>query len=243
MSQKQSDSSKKRPHTTSYSQSYKDGDVPKAHSQAYEKLLAQHGVYMEELTGRELVSETSLALSRALLQGQYDEPEYTPFPLSKFLAVWQRAKNRNEFRIFRDITPLLVPSAEILYILGHEDLAHITEEISAEWTKGKTLGGPKPKPDLAVGVDQSAFSDEELAKLKNYAAFERPTSFTENLYFPFLLCEAKCGNEAIERADRQNMHSSSMAVNAIVQLYRSFDESKALQLSGQVLVFSISHDN
>jgi hypothetical protein len=243
MSQKQSDSSKKRPHTPSYSQSFKDGDVPKAHSQEYESVLAEHGVYMEELTGRSLVGHASWALSRALLQGQYDEPEYTPYPLSKFLAVWQLAQSRNEFRIYRDITPLLVPSAEILHILGHDDLAHIREEISVEWTKANTLGGPKPKPDFAVGIARSAFSEEEITKLKNYTAFERPTFFAGNLYFPFLLCEAKCGNEAINRADRQNMHSSSIAVNAIVQLYRSVNESQASQLSGRVLVFSISHDN
>ena len=243
MSQERSDSSRKRGRTPSYAQSFKDGEVPRAYSPAFEKVLADHGVHMQESKGRSLVGQASKALCAQLLLGRYPEPQHTLFPLSEFLSVWQRAQNRNEGRIYRDITPLLVPSAELLSVCGQQDLEHVTEEVSAEWTKSKTLGGPRPKPDLAVGIEQSAFTEEEIAKLKNHTAFERSTLFTDHLYFPFLLCEAKCGDQGINRADRQNMHSSSMAVNAIVQLFRALDGNQASQLSGQVLVFSISHDN
>ncbi len=243
MSQEQSDSSKKRSHTRSYTQSFKDGEVPRAHSQASETVLAEHGIHMEELKGRSLVGQESKTLCTQVLQSTYAEPQYTAFPLSEFMSVWQRAQNRNEARVYRDITPLLVPSAELLWVCGVQELEHITEEISVEWTKCKTLGAPKPKPDLAIGIARSAFTEEEMAKLKNHTAFERPTSFTDNMYFPFLLCEAKCGDQGINRGDRQNMHSSSVAVNAVIQLFRALDGNEASELSGQVLVFSISHDN
>ena len=243
MSQERSDSSRKRGRTPSYAQSFKDGEVPRAYSPAFENVLADHGVHMQESKGRALVGQASKALCAKLLLGRYPEPQHTLFPLSEFLSVWQRAQNRNEGRIYRDITPLLVPSAELLSVCGQQDLEHVTEEVSAEWTKSKTLGGPRPKPDLAVGIEQSAFTEEEIAKLKNHTAFERSTLFTDHMYFPFLLCEAKCGDQGINRADRQNMHSSSMAVNAIVQLFRALDGDQASQFSGQVLVFSISHDN
>jgi hypothetical protein len=59
------------------------------------------------------------------------------------------------------------------------------------------------------------------------------------MYFPFLLCEAKCGEQGINRADRQNAHSGSMAVHAVIQLHRAFDRSQASQLSRNILAFSI----
>ncbi|KAK5077610.1 hypothetical protein LTR24_009500 [Lithohypha guttulata] len=243
MSQEQSSSSKKRPSSSSYTQSYKDGEVPKAHSAASEKVLAGHGVHIDELQGLSYVQEESKSYCKRLLQSTYPEPQYTAFPLSKFLSVWQRVQNRNEARICRDLTPLLVPSPELLSICGQQELEHIVEDIDTEWVRCKTLGGPRPKPDLAIGIAASAFSEEELAKLRNHTAFERATLFTDNLYFPFLLCEAKSADVGISVADRQNMHSSSMAVNAIVQLCRAADEAQVTDLSGRILVFSVSHDN
>ncbi|KAK5093245.1 hypothetical protein LTR70_004888 [Exophiala xenobiotica] len=243
MSQEPSSSSKKRPSSSSYTQSYKDGEVPKAHSAASEKVLAGHGVHINELQGLSHVQEESKSYCKHLLQSTYPEPQYTAFPLSQFLSVWQRVQNRNEARICRDLTPLLVPSPELLSICGQQELEHVVEDIDTEWTRCKTLGGPRPKPDLAVGIAASAFGEEELAKLQNHTAFERATLFTDNLYFPFLLCEAKSADVGISVADRQNMHSSSMAVNAIVQLCRAADEAQVVDLSGRILVFSVSHDN
>ncbi|KAK5081422.1 hypothetical protein LTS08_006602 [Lithohypha guttulata] len=216
MSQEPNSSSKKRPSSSSYTQSYKDGEVPKAHSAASEKVLAGHGVYINELQGLSYVQEESKSYCKRLLQSTYPEPQYTAFPLSKFLSVWQRVQNQ---------------------------LEHVVEDIDTEWTRCKTLGGPRLKPDPALGIAASAFNEEELAKLRNYTAFERATLFTNNLYFPFLLSEAKSADVGISVADRQNMHSSSMAVNAIVQLCRAADEAQVVDLSGRILVFSVSHDN
>lgn len=52
--------------------------------------------------------------------------------MSEILNVWQRAQNRNEARVVRDITPLLVPSPELLLISGVEVLIHIVEEIGID---------------------------------------------------------------------------------------------------------------
>ncbi|KAL9619741.1 MAG: hypothetical protein Q9160_005672 [Pyrenula sp. 1 TL-2023] len=242
-SQERSISPKKRQRTPSYTQSVKDGKVPQAHTPAFENELAKHGIIMDEQKGRSLIADSSKTLCETLLAADFDEPEYTSYPSSRFIFAWERARKRNESRIFRDVTARLLPSAELLFICGHEDLEHIAEEIIVEWNKSKTLGGPKPKPDFAVGISPTAFTEEELLKIENNTSFERPTLFTDNVYFPFLLCEVKCGDQAINRADRQNMHSGSMAVNAIIQLYQSLGDQKATQLSGKVLVFSISHDN
>lgn len=243
MSQEDSGPSHKRSRTPSYSQGARDGDLPRAYSPAFETILANNGVFMDELKGRSRVCERSKDLCAALRQKPHPGPEYTAFPLSEFLSVWQHAQNRNEGRVYRDLTPVLVPSPALLSISGIQGLEMIAEEISVEWSKCKTLGGPKPKPDFALGISPTAFDDEEIAKLQNYASYDRPTRFTDNLYFPFLLCEVKCGLEGINRADRQNMHSASMAVRAIVELFESLGREEARKLDGETLVFSISHDN
>ena len=61
------------------------------------------------------------------------------------------------------------------------------------------------------------------------------------MYFPFLTAEMKCGNEALNIADRQNAHSAAVAVNAVIELYRLV--SRQNELHQRILTYSISHDN
>jgi hypothetical protein len=70
------------------------------------------------------------------------------------------------------------------------------------------------------------------------------TSFfmaTYSIYFPFLTCEAKCGTAVLDLADRQNAHSITMAVRAIVELFRLVKHEK--ELYREILAFSISHNH
>jgi hypothetical protein len=43
---------------------------------------------------------------------------------------------------------------------------------------------------------------------------------TYYMYFPFPTCEVKCGATALDVADRQNAHNMTLAVRAIVELFR-----------------------
>jgi len=52
--------------------------------------------------------------------------------------------------------------------------------------------------------------------------------------------EVKCGNEGLNIADRQNAHSSGVAVRQVVDLYRKV--SRQHELNQEVLSFSVSHD-
>jgi hypothetical protein len=64
---------------------------------------------------------------------------------------------------------------------------------------------------------------------------------TNDILFTFLTCEAKCGEVGLAIADRQNAHSASIAVNAIVQLYKAVGREG--EINRKILTFSISHDN
>ena len=61
------------------------------------------------------------------------------------------------------------------------------------------------------------------------------------MYFPFLIVEVKCGNEALNIADRQNAHSAAVAANVVVELYRLV--SREDEHNRETLTYSISHDN
>jgi hypothetical protein len=64
---------------------------------------------------------------------------------------------------------------------------------------------------------------------------------TDSMCFPFLTCEVKCGNEALDIADRQNAHSASVAAKGMIELFQATKRER--ELHRKVIVFSISHDN
>jgi hypothetical protein len=57
----------------------------------------------------------------------------------------------------------------------------------------------------------STFTEGEIDKLKRYTSVDNWTQVTMQMFFPFLMCEVKCGREGLDIADRQNMHSCSVA--------------------------------
>jgi len=107
-----------------------------------------------------------------------------------------------------------------------------------------SVEGPKSQPDYSVGFRRSAFIDEQLKKFDSLIGSVYETfSFvaTYRMYFLFLTCEIKCGATALNVADRQNAHSMTIVVRALVDLFRSMKREK--ELDREILAFSISHDH
>jgi len=185
------------------------------------------------------------ALCQNLLNTDQTVPHDSLFNDDLFKRVCQRVRNKNEARVVRDLSPLLVPSAEILYLRGATNLEHLIETVDESWIKSIPLvKGPRPQPDFAVGLKLSAFTVDQLKKLQPSVGDWQTTSrlvATDEMYFPFLTAEVKCGNEALNIADRQNAHSAAVAANAVVELYRLV--SRQDELHQKVLTFSISHDH
>lgn len=181
---------KKRPFSAiSYTQSVKQGINPTAYTSEYEEFLAKVGIIMHDR--QTTISNESKKLCVTLLEGKNEIPENTFFQGESFWTILSKVRRKNETRVMRDITSCIVPSAELLFMHGVLGLEHLTEELSAEWIKCIPLAGPRPKPDLAVGFSSSVFTDKEIQKLKCHQTPQRPTLFTETMYFPFLVCEVK----------------------------------------------------
>ena len=171
-------------------------------------------------------------------------PQESLFRDDIFEVTCRKIRNKNETQVIRDISLLIVPSAEILTTYGASELAYLTESVNEGWNNYIPLTTTRPQPDYAVGLRREAFTEEQLGKLQPFVGELTDQSFfmaTYYLYFPFLTCEVKCGAAALDVADRQNAHSMTLAVRAVVELFRLVKREK--ELDREILAFLISYDH
>ncbi|MCJ1403780.1 hypothetical protein MMC11_007003 [Xylographa trunciseda] len=211
---------------------------------AYNTILATKGSYMGRTSLK--ITDTSKALCGSLLVTEQTVPQDTLFRDDLFDETCNSMEGRNEALVLRHISPLICPSPLVLRIYGAKDLECLTESINEGWNSAIPVVYSRPQPDYSVGFARSAFTDIQLEKLKPFVG-EIASSFTSyflgtwRMYFPFLTCEVKCGAAALDVADRQNAHSMTIAVRAVVELFRYVKREK--ELHREILAFSISHDH
>jgi hypothetical protein len=206
----------------------------------YESILAARGSFM----GRsELgVKDTSKIDCRTLLETEQMCPNDSLFCDDLFEEICEMVRNKNEARIVRDISPLIVPSAETLAVRGARRLKILIESANEGWNNSIPVTKTRPQPDYSVGFRREAFTEDQLKRLEPFVGDLTDTSFfmaTYYMYFPFLTCEVKCGVAALDVADRQNAHSMTMAVRGIVELFRLV--KRETEIHQQILAFSVSH--
>jgi len=238
LSRKQSDSSL----NGSSDQKNRESKSARYRNASYTLLLERKGSLMKE--SKLGVTGASLIRCKTLLDSEQTVPKDSMFRDDLFRATCEKVQDRNEARVIRSITPYIIPSAEDLETLGATHLEHLIEGVNETWIGNIAVEGPLPKPDYSVGFRRSAFTDEQLKKLDKLtgSVFENSLFVaTYRMYFPFLTCEVKCGAAALDIADRQNAHSMTVAVRALVELFRSVKREK--ELDREILAFSISHDH
>ena len=210
----------------------------------YEDQLEKKGSYLRKSDMG--ITDDSRNLCEKLLQFEQDVPQDSLFRDDLFEQTCQNIRTRNEAMVIRDIGLLIVPSAQTLAIYGATHLNHLYESVNEGWNSAITFLGTRPQPDYSVGFRRSAFTEEQLEKLEPFVGeigskLQSYFMTTTRMYFPFLTCEVKCGASALDVADRQNAHSMTIAVRALVELFRSVKREK--ELDREVIAFSISHDD
>ena len=233
--------------TTPSDQQPREVKSAKYKTTSYETVLATKGSFMNESESPTLdITNTSKSLCRTLLQSEQTVPQDSLFRDDLFKRTCRKIRTRNEAMVIRDIALLIVPSAQNLATYGALHLDHLMESVNEGWNSSIPFCGPRPQPDYSVGFARSAFTNEQLEKLRpwvgeiedNYTSYFMGTWRT---YFPFLTCEVKCGQQALDIADRQNAHSMTLAVRAVVELFKLVKRQK--ELHREILAFSISHDH
>ncbi|OAQ68664.1 reverse transcriptase [Pochonia chlamydosporia 170] len=210
----------------------------------YKILLESRASFMHE-SDLGITKQCEKELSSFLASYQ-TVPNDTPFQDDLFKNTCRRVEDRNEDRIMRDITPLIVPPADFLSIRGAQHLNILIESINEVWSNSIPLTGSQPQPDYSLGFRCEAFNDDQLAKLSPFIGdfLGGDVSFfmaTYLMYFSFLTCEVKCGTSALDLADCQNVHSMTLAVRAVVELFRAAKCER--DIHRQILGYSISHDH
>jgi hypothetical protein len=153
------------------------------------------------------ITDTSKSLCRILLEKEQTVPRDSLFRDDIFDKACRKIQDKNKARVVQDITRLIVPSAETLATYGATHLDPLIKSVNKGWNSTKPFYGPRPQPDYSVGFGQSAFTDDQLEKLKPFVG-EVPDTFTSHfiaiwqMYFPFLTCEVKCGAAALNVTDR-----------------------------------------
>jgi hypothetical protein len=217
--------------------------TPYAHP-SYETELAKRDSFMD--TFDEGITKASGEFCQTLLCSEQTYPQDSLFRDDLFATTCRNIRNRNEAMVIRDISLLIVPSAQTRATYGATHLRHLIESVNEGWNCAIPVYGPRPQPDYSLGFGRAAFTDNQLEKLKPFVGEVTNTCTshfmaTWQMYFPFLTCEVKCGNAALDIADRQNAHSMTLVLRGYVELFKLVKREK--ELHREILAFSISHDD
>ena len=191
------------------------------------------------------IKDTCKSLCQMLLEKEQPIPKDSLFRDDKTFEMFcAKLQGKNEAGIFKDLTPLIIPYAEPLAMLGAKHLDVLVESVNEGWNNCIAVTRPRPQPDYSVGFGRSAFSDDQLGKLTpfigdfSYVSYFAATYF---MYFPFFTCEVKCCSTGLEIADRQNAHSMTVAIRGVVELFRGVGREQ--EIDREILGFSLSHDH
>ncbi|EEH09812.1 conserved hypothetical protein [Histoplasma capsulatum G186AR] len=239
---KQSESSSVATSTTPSDQKSREEKNAQYKNPRYEVLLQTKGIFMRK---SELgITNGSKDLCQRLLELEQTIPKDSLFEAGVFDKLCEMIQNRNEAKVIQDVSRLIVPSAQTLAIYGARHLKVLVESVNEGWDNSVPITKPRPQPDYSVGFGREAFTDEQLRRLQPFVGNLTDTSYfmaTFYLYFPFLTCEVKCGAAALDIADRQNSHSTAIAVRAIIELFKLVKCEQ--EVNREILAFSISHDH
>ncbi|KAF2209205.1 hypothetical protein CERZMDRAFT_61562, partial [Cercospora zeae-maydis SCOH1-5] len=205
--------------SSSYTQSVRDGESPQAWTLQHEEEMEEAGLVMKVYQTQAAITSECQRLCDNLKNRDCTPPRGPSFERDRLLKMLDLVRFRNEARLGMD---------------------QMREAIDAEWTQCSTICGPRPKPDFVIGISSSAFAKDEKEKLRLSHTSACPNLFPENMYYPFLICEVTGDDRPIQEAERQSMHSASIAVQAIVQLYKKI--SAADEVDRKILAFSVAHD-
>ena len=210
----------------------------------YAAKLETKGSFMDESDLD--ITDESKNLCQRLLDSEAAIPTGSLFGDDIFRRTCRKIQDSNEAKVIQDIARLMVPSVDALATYGATNLDHFVENVQKRWSNAIPFHSPRPHPDDSVGSLKSAFTDEQPNRLKplvgeiagSHSSYFMATWW---MYFPFLACEVKCGVMALDIADRQNVHSMTITVRSVVELYKAVRREK--ELHRQILAFSISHDH
>ncbi|KAL6883975.1 hypothetical protein HDV57DRAFT_493347 [Trichoderma longibrachiatum] len=198
------------------------------------------GTYMSE--DSEGLGAEATALYKDLLEREQPLPKKSLFDDDIIGETCERIRFKNETTLFRDITPLIAPSVELLAI-DDLRLGLMCESTNEVWSNSQPVIRIQPQPSYAIGFSAEAFTEEQFGKAKDffddlYAAEISPTmKVTPDMFFPCFAVEIG----PIALGERQNAHSMTIGMRGVIELFRG--AGREAELDRQILGWSIAHDH
>ena len=163
-----------------------------------------------------------------------------------FEETCEMIRNKNEARVIRDVSQLIVFLTKVLTARDAESLRILVESVNEDWNNFLLLTETRSQSNFSVKFKRKTFINEQLDKFTSFIdnfIFDDQSYFmiTYYMYFSFLTCEMKCDATTFDVADRQNAHSMTLAMRAIVELFKLVDREQ--KLHREILVFSMLHDH
>ena len=222
--------------TTSDVQSWaaleKEKKVPIAHSSGHGCLMKEAGMIM----GLKPVEETKLPhpaeveFCNELLNG----------PRTKVpdRGVYDRLE-----QAFTHIEDTVISTVGVDFVRRSvEDISpNLAYQANRSWKDAINICGPTLRPDITIGVKPTAFSREEIQKLKACALPNAHTYINSELILPILVVEAKSPEVSLAKAERQAVEAASTEVRAMACLYKRV--GRETEIEKRIICFSIIHNH
>ncbi|KAL9084083.1 MAG: hypothetical protein Q9165_008220 [Trypethelium subeluteriae] len=208
----------------------------------YEGQLQERGSFMDDHD--EGITKQSEELLAKLLKTPRKPPENTLFSDDiLFKKTCKSLRGENETKVILRVAELIFPSAEVLADRGAKHLEILRETTNAGWINAIPFFGPRPQPDFGLGFKREAFNREQLQRLRAFIGNELEDcsyiAATYNMYLPFFTSEVKCGASALDVADRQNLHSHTISLRNLAELFKLV--GRLNELHREINSYSISH--
>jgi hypothetical protein len=160
-----------------------------------------------------------------------------PFPVQQRRFILDGLQSRLTC-ILVDLCSRLFPSLQDLSAFGLLQSDDLLEGACDRWQEAIPFLPTLPMPDRTVGFRQSALNDVQRANLGMFPGMPSVFSAVADMSFPFLTFEMTCAGQALGLADRANANSMSVALRAVVELFRR--AGRLPEIHREILAFSIS---
>ncbi|KAF7855426.1 hypothetical protein EAF04_010169 [Stromatinia cepivora] len=236
---------RKRSSSSIASSSQGSQGYPEYHDALYTTKLEANGSFMKEYRG-ELPEEAKKFNDeiRRMLEREQPVPKDSLFSDDYFEDTMDLIQDRNEAFIIKTISDVMIPHVGAMTIKGASHLDPFIQSFDEGWNNCKKITQTHPKPDSAIGFKETALSAKQTEKIQPYLGdLDAKSDFKATFYmlFAFLTYEVNPGNIGLDIADRQNAHSMTIAVRALVALFRLMGREQ--ELYGKILTISISFDH
>ncbi|KAL5341801.1 hypothetical protein BJX70DRAFT_357954 [Aspergillus crustosus] len=242
------------------------GVLREARDEVYDdkRILEYLGKLSVEIEPLDLgLDSRSAQICRSLLCKNCHIPEsLTRYQDGYFDFILSKLRSSNETGILQLVRDLLLPSTDMANHYGLLLANNLVESLAEPWEcsvplddqspdfaerfiqclPGVKYNVPIPQPDHSVGLSKTSFSSRQHLKMQPYITSGLISYFkgTPKMFFPFFTAEVKQKPQPGLVAELQNIHSMTVAMRGVVELYRRVHPQKVQELSGMVLGFSIS---